>query len=547
MPDDWYTTQVEDPNWDGEGEPAKVLLAGCVVAALSYPFMDPITEEPKEVGNTGLVFKDISFIPNFLADFESMEYRLERTIAGLPGDADNDLAMGRQLLVMKHLTEAYGVDLRGTEGYKAAYDVVNVSEEQFEQRFERFRNITRIPELEGYEWGVLMQFMLAKAKAYVRIRGAADETSAFNDFYVKQYHTAAKAAIRAAAARIVSDTPTRDLFLRLKRQDDGVDDGLRVFRRDACLLYQEGRHPTSFPAKPCGSMEEYVAATAARTLETGGTQLFTVGEVKDIFEFYRVKADEQPIYTEGDADRFIARAHRWVMRVKELTWPIYNTMLASDPRAAERRGNREYAEGDGPGGAGAAGGRIAEFLGSAKVAVKPKVFNRGFMSAPNVYLRAYIAPPGGAQAPACIGTAPEGEEPDLNQSDRCRLALSIGGGTLFYPAYRHSETGAYMPTPNSKSVDAFLVKIDQRQANAVGHIAFTLDLPERSANEADRKNNVAGDVLLRAGPDHRHTAHDARTTCRCRCRRSCWRPIPTASRPLSSSCPSRSKWTARST
>jgi hypothetical protein len=498
MPDDWYAKQVEDPNWDGEGTAPQVPLAGCVVASLSFPFMDPITEEPKEVGNTGLVFKDISFIPNYSADFESMQYRLERTIEGLPGDADNDLAMGRQLLVMKHLTEAYGVDLRGTEGYRPAYDVVNVTEAEFEEKFARFRDVTRIPEVEGYEWGVLMQFMLAKAKAYLRVRGASDETSTFNDFFVKQYHTAAKAAIRATAARIVSDTATRDLFLKLKRESDGNDDGLLVFRSNACLLFQEGRHPSQFPAKSCGSMEEYVAATAARTLDTTG--LFTVDEVKDIFEFYRVKADEQAIYTEGDADRFIAKTHRWVMRVKAQTWPIYQTFIGSDSRADERRANREYAEGSGPGGAGVAGGRIAEFLASAKLPVRPKVFNRGFMSAPNVYLRAYIAPPGGEQAPACIGSAPEGEDPDLDQSDRCRLALNLGGGTLFFPAYRHRETGTYMPIPTSKSVDAFLIKVDQRQANAVGHIVFTLDLPERSANEADRTNNVAGTFVYILDP-----------------------------------------------
>ncbi len=81
--------------------------------------------------------------------------------------------MGKQLLVMKHLTEAYGVDLRGTEGYKSAYAAVNVDEAAFEEKFSLYRTVTRIPELEGYEWSVLMQFMMAKAKAYLRIKGAS--------------------------------------------------------------------------------------------------------------------------------------------------------------------------------------------------------------------------------------------------------------------------------------------------------------------------------------------------------------------------------------
>ncbi len=498
MPDDWYQREVNDPDWDGEGTPKKVLLAGCVVAALTYPFTDPYTEEPKPVGESGLVFKDISFIPNYVADFDSMEYRLERTIEGLPGDVDNDLAMGRQLLVMKHLTEAYGVDLRGTEGYRTAYAAVMVDEDDFESRFERFRTVTRIPQVEGYEWGVLMQFMLAKAKAYVRFKGAADERSTFNDLYVKQFHTAAKAGIRAAAARIVADPDANRLFLDVTREGPG--NGLLVFRENACLVYQPGQDPTSWPAKSCGSMEEYVAATAVRSLSLP-TPFFTRPDIELISKFYRVKADEQPILTEAEADAFIAQVHNFVMRVKQETYPIYAATVGGDRRAAERLANREYAEGvrEGPPPE-TPGGRIDKFLqewneeerAGTKFTVKPKVYNRGFMSAPHVYLRAYVADQGEAPALACVGEPAEGEDPDPALVDRCRLALNLNGGALIYPAYRDGATGAYVPQPNSRSVDAFPLKVDQRKTGTNGYIVFTLDLPERSANEADRTNNVGG-------------------------------------------------------
>ena len=490
MPDDWYQREVNDPDWDGDGTPKKVLLAGCVVAALTYPFTDPYTEEPKPVGESGLVFKDISFIPNYVADFDSMEYRLERTIEGLPGDVDNDLAMGRQLLVMKHLTEAYGVDLRGTEGYKSAYDAVMVDEDDFESRFERFRTVTRIPEVEGYEWGVLMQFMLAKAKAYVRFKGAADERSAFNDLYVKQYHTAAKAGIRAAAARIVADQDANRIFLGVTRE--GPANGLLVFRENACLVYQPNQDPDKWPAKACGSMEEYVAATAVRSLSLP-TPIFTRQDIDLIGKFYRVKADEQPIVSEAEADAFIAQVHNFVMRVKQETYPIYAAMVGGDRRGAERLANREYAEGvsNGPPPV-TPGGRIEVFLRDTKFTVKPKVYNRGFMSAPHVYLRAYVADQGEAPALACVGAPVEGEDPDPALVDRCRLALNLNGGALIYPAYRDGATGAYVPQPNSRSVDAFPLKVDQRKTGTNGYIVFTLDLPERSANEADRTNNVGG-------------------------------------------------------
>ncbi|MCC6161758.1 MAG: Ig-like domain-containing protein [Acidobacteria bacterium] len=489
MPDEWYQTQVPDPNWDGEGERASVLLAGCVVAGLSDPFIDPITEQPRAVGDTGVVFKDISFIPNFSRDLENMEYRLERTIQGLPGDADNDLAMGRQLLAMKHLTEAYGVDLRGTEGYKPAYAAVMVDEAEFEARFRRFREVTRISEAEGYEWGVLMEFMLAKAKVYLRFRGASDERSTFHDLWVKQYHTAAKAGIRAAAARIVAHAPSRDIFLRLRREEGNEADGLKVFRKDACLIYQRSVRPSEWPSKPCGSMEEYVAATAVRAMATG---LFTEAEVLQINEFYRVKADEQPIVTEREADKFIADVDLFVGLTKVRTWPVYQTAVAGDPRASEREANRVYAEGNGPGGRAASGGRIVEVLRNTKVTVAPKVYNRGFMSAPDVYLRAYVAPPGGDGALGCVGEDSEGDDPDPMLRDRCRMALNLPGGSLMFPAYRHATTGKYMPVPTSRSIDAFPIKVDQRAWGQRGYIAFTLDLPERSANEADRTNNVAG-------------------------------------------------------
>ncbi len=240
-------------------------------------------------------------------------------------------------------------------------------------------------------------------------------------------------------------------------------------------------------------MEEYVAATAVRTLRE--TQLFTLPEVMDIVEFFRVKADIQPIFTEGDADRFITKVHRFIDGVRHASYPIYATQMAGDERAAERAANRLYAEGVSSGPPPTTpGGRLAEVLHETKLPIKPKVFNRGFRGAGNIYLRAFIAKPGGTAAvPSCVGGGGGEGQPDPESDDRCRLAIDLGGGAVVYPAYRHKTTGAFMPIPTSSSVDAFLLKVDQHgDKGKVGHVSFSLDLPERSVNESNRENNMSG-------------------------------------------------------
>ncbi len=513
MPDGWYTQMVDDPNYpdDFVGPKTQIPLAACVVSALSFPFTDPHTEEPKQVEGTEFTFHDISFLPNWIDDFNSVYYRLDRTIAGFSGDQDNDLAMGRQLQTMKHLTEAYGVDLRGVPGVNVdpSYLSLNVTEDRFEELFKQYRTVTKIPVVEGYEWSVLMDFALAKGKSYLRIAGAADEGSAFHKFHVKQLHGAGKAGIRAAVARIVSQEASRDLFLRVRRGDppagtpeDPQDANNLVFRKNACLVYRGDKDPLDWEATRCGSLEEYAAATAVRTLRLpANQQIFTKDEVKDIIRFYRVKGDLEPITSDLAANDFIARAVRFVKKVKRDTYPIWaaaleNEATSTDPRRAKRLANREYAEGISVGPSAGPGGRIKDVLEDAKFPLTPHLFNRSFRNAPRLKLRMYHAKPGQQNA------SPDCGDPKYPLTD-CAFTVDLAGGEHVYASWRRKSDGSLLLDDESVlAVGIYKIKLDFiADEGKSGHVAFTIDLPEKSVNEANRENNLGGFYYYLLGLD----------------------------------------------
>ncbi|HWW85600.1 MAG TPA: Ig-like domain-containing protein, partial [Vicinamibacterales bacterium] len=126
MPDAWYSIMVPNPNktgWSGlkpdaaqnpniagddpitqshDQRPDQILLAQCVTDGLTTPFTDFSDPDLAPIDIDGFKFGDISFLSNFTADLQSARYRLARTVPG-EGDVDNDLGLGRQLLLFKYL------------------------------------------------------------------------------------------------------------------------------------------------------------------------------------------------------------------------------------------------------------------------------------------------------------------------------------------------------------------------------------------------------------------------------------------------------------
>jgi len=533
MPDVYYTTTVPNPFKTVDPKdlrPSTTYLASCVADSLSAQFtdVDDPDRAPKDIN--GFKFHDISFIPNFLQDWEQEvpgvgvgpRYRLARTLPG-EGDNDNDLGLGRQLLLMKHVTEAKGVtleDMRGEPGFDERYLAVNVPESQIVEIFKRYREVTKIPHLEGHEWTHLMDFLYIKGKSYLRVKGASDERSQFHEFYIYQLHSAAKAGIRMALARMVAMKQTRDLVLAVKRTNDDpsthlprpeIEGGpiplvtLRGPGANGCFVYQEepGREvdPRTWGTKACGSMEEYVAATAIRSLNLPEDQrpFKTVQDVLDVVRFYRVKADEEHIRTDAEADEFMAKAHLLIQAAQAETKPIYDATIGSEPldavpdldgraRVDSRRANlarklERYSQ-----------------VTKAKVYLVPHLFNRSFRKVTDVKVSMYVTRPGGAPEKFTWK-----DEDNATQSD---LVVTLAGGEHRYPKYQTRPDGSYQRSPETdhgaggEKLPIFKLEVDQAQnANQIGQVAFVFDLPGRSVKEANRLNNFEGFFYYVLDPD----------------------------------------------
>ena len=512
MPNDWYDegalvpnpSKTSDPK---DNRPSAITLAACTVDALSYPFtdVDDPDKRPREID--GFKFHDITFLPNFIEDFTSARYRLARTNPG-EGDADNDLALGRQLLVMKHLTEAYGVKLQESDpGYKAEYANVGFTEADFTATMTKYRTETGIPLVEGHEWSNLMEFLMVKARALVRIAGSEDETSAFHHEFIHQLHVAGKAGIRSALAAMVARPASRDLVLRFKRDETDPAAGLYILRgpgANACLEYEREidgtlKAPALYSkARACGSMEDYAASTAVRTLQVldPADRPFTEDTVKEILRFYLVKSDEIQIRDAAEADRFLATVYRFIQDVQAKTldyWSLYTSGLIEreaidqtpdpDPpfpqnqdRLWRRRDNMAKKV-----------SRLSE-VGKVKLQVIPHVYNRSYRDVAGVDLAMYVAQPGQSASSLSCGT-------DENGASFCGIQLDLEGGDHAYPDFRLRADGSFERTSsNGKKIPYFLLKVDQSAipANTLGHVAFTLDLPKRSLRESNRQNNLGG-------------------------------------------------------
>ncbi len=542
MPDEWYRRMVANPDKTDDPKdkrPAQVPLASCVVQALTYPFANPnisdpemAPREPEDPEGVGFRFADISFLPNYTVDLESMRYRLARTMPGIPGDSDNTLGLGMQGLILKHLTEAYGVNLQGVQdpalGYRPEFDRVGVSEEQIQQYLLKYRTdpTVKIPTVEGYEWANLMEYQLRKAYTAVRIRGADDANSQFHDLFISQLHLAGKAGIRAALGRLSAVEATRDLILNFRRDSSDVNRGPIVGRSpltlrgpgaNACRQYDPDQpDPRRWNLTECSGMEHYVASVAVNALDLQDSlppseRMFTLAEVRQVFDFYLVKADQKPIDTDQKADDFIGGTFQFVLRTKELTEPEYrrwinaSTQTSTHPIDATPDPDQLNGGAQDPEGTTTTRGqrrvnnlarKDVRMVAKAKthLHVIPHVRNRGTRTVRDIKLGMYYKLPGGSQQQYAWTQVDTGTTLSYETLQR------IDGGQHLYPAWQTDGDGALSREPNpddeevGKTIDLFELEVDQADANRgqPGYVVFTVDLPDRTAREANRQNNYDG-------------------------------------------------------
>jgi hypothetical protein len=161
-----------------------------------------------------------------------------------------------------------------------------------------------------------------------------------------------------------------------------------AYRRNACLaIVATIVNPDNWKDKPCTSFEEYVASAAARTLRGTPLGLFTRDEVvNQVSRFYKVKADVDPITSDGQADAFAAMVSQFIAHAKTETLPIYNQNLPGDPDSAQRAANLGQAQTN-----------IQKALTGAKLALSPHVYNRGFRAGEHIRIAMYKSDANGSR------------------------------------------------------------------------------------------------------------------------------------------------------
>ena len=345
FPDAMWDIWVNAP--DGTSVPKPV----CVVTVMGDHFTDNnmrpkaiVVPAESDVPAYEMFFRDITFFANRLDEFRSAQYRITRTDPSIKGDVTNDLALGRQLLLLKHITEGRWIRVPGFEGLAEPEG----GDMSFENTLTKLREVTGVSMLEGYEWANLMEFNFMKAQGLLRIAGAADESSVMHDFYINQLHVAGKAGIRTALARLIGDPAGNQRTLDIVRFGDpllvGVDPNKQpggrrttlVFEKNACLYVDRLSIPEEWETKPCNSLEEYMASAAAWTLRPYGPSglqqgppeppltIFTLDEVYDIYDFFQVKSDRLALTSDAAADKFMATVSNFIDKVKTETFAEYS-------------------------------------------------------------------------------------------------------------------------------------------------------------------------------------------------------------------------------
>jgi PKD repeat protein len=447
--------------------------AQCVTQALSLSFIDTIGKpRPIDVDGTPMSFSDITFFPVRRDAFEAAELDILPPRGSSGNDLTGDLGLGRQQLLLKWVLEGEYVDIPG-------YAVAGKS---LESIMTTLRTTTKIKPVEGLEWGTLQKFALVKSTAFVRVIGASVAGTALNRLYIAQLHDAGKAAIRATLARLVADPTARQTVLDTSRAEYGSS---------ACRAFSSTTTPDKWTSKVCTSFEEYVASAAARSMNQANP-VFTPDEVTNsIHWFYRVKADVPPteeapgIGTEAQADVFIRTASSFIDNVIFQTRPVWEEEIATDPDQQQRRENLQTAI-----------DKTAQKLAATKVVLTPHVFNRGSVAVPQVDVSMFRGTdgPGAKGNSVAVDMAPDSDqyledgldlmpEPQdaLTPEDRDLLDLTSLAPSYKDPLFVLGGGGANNPPLDLDG--------DQGQAQ---YVAFTIDLPEKKAREADRHNNYGG-------------------------------------------------------
>ena len=436
-------------------------LAYCTTRRLTAAFREEIA-----VGNRTFRFNDVTFYPLEAEAFANASLYIE-PIPGDGNDSTGDMGLGRQqLLLGKFLLEGEYVDL----------STFNVRGPSIAELLDKLlRRGWGLPAVEGYEWATLQRYGLIKSKAFVRIKGASAQTSAFHEFYVQQLHGAGKAGIRAAMARMVADHTANQMIREFAYR----------YWFNACL--RASNAPLhEWVEKPCDSFEEFVASMAARdhirNAALNRPPIFTHDRVLDIQRFYQVKADLYTMPTEQAADEFVTTVAQFIEAVVAATQPIYNQLIADDPDVAQRTQNLNKAQ-----------AKTASALAEVSLHVVPRVFNIGFRDASQVKLQMWRindvdAPGTGSEiaAPLALDVQAASEQFLRDRlSPRVNPEEDITDNEQNLTGHRNLSRSDREPY--------FKLPIDLNagfgEARAV---AFSIDLPDRTVREPNRRNNIGG-------------------------------------------------------
>ncbi|NOY63796.1 MAG: hypothetical protein GXO97_00105, partial [Nitrospirae bacterium] len=332
----------------------------CIIKELYKQVMD-ITGKPKpiEVDGYEVVFRDITFYPVPKNEFE--DALLNVFPPQTPGgDITGDMGLGRQLLLLKWLIEGEyidvpGLDLRG----KPFEEILPLLKQPYSVITDE---PSRIPRLEGYEWTTLQEYKVYSSGALIRLRIPGISESNYKNTTIyksmqKDLHEVAKAAIRAAIARLVADTEANPLVVDVPLDSEG----------DPLCLEATGDEPFLWPTVECDSFEHYAASAAARLYrDHPEIEIFTLDEVLKIYDFYKVKAGKKTIETDDEADVFIRDAITFIKNMKQETRQIYDDTIYTDPYSSQRIQNMNRAA-----------SKIRDAISNGKKHIIPRVVNTG--------------------------------------------------------------------------------------------------------------------------------------------------------------------------
>jgi triacylglycerol esterase/lipase EstA (alpha/beta hydrolase family) len=498
-------------------------LVRCTIDALNSQFTGPDkTPRPIPVSAGGqtftMTFDDVTFFPMPKEEFETARLNLSPPVSDSGSDATGDLGLGRQQLLLKWLLEGQYVWLRHLHAYEGS-DGSNLLQGRDLDTILAKLTSDLIPLEEGYEWARLQEYNLIKSKAYIRIKGASNQSSAFYDWYVKQLHDAGKAGIRSALARMVADARAQMQVLggpldlaqgataRITRS---------AYQMNACYEVNPGTDPAGWDQKGCTSFEEYIVAAAIkdflarREVRRGAATLqllFDIPVLLDLHRFYRVKSDLETIPSEQEADRFIAAVARFIEKVQVETEGIHGALVLPcdqppacnpDPMFAhlyrdriDRNDNIQTVD-----------ERREAALKKGTLHIVPRLFNASFRDADDVELVMHRDDVGVSVRRVRVSVQPNTEQ--------FRDYPPAGGGGPPQEtrdlAERNTDDESSRVRPPVREEEFLLgdktnptgnppIPLDTRYGAQYGvphWVAFTIDLRERKLRESNRQNNVGG-------------------------------------------------------